>query len=678
MALNLKTETIFSDDSPVAQPPLPLAQITPHFPQLEILECLGRGGMGVVYKARQKTLNRFAALKLLAPERVRDAKFAERFAREAQSLAALNHPNIVTIYDFGQAGGFYYLLMEFVDGANLRHLLRARKFTPEEALAIVPPLCDALQFAHDRGIVHRDIKPENLLLDKTGRVKVADFGIAKMLGAVNGGGSGGGAVAPENATQHAVGTPGYSAPEQMNNPERVDSRADIYSLGVVFYEMLTGELPGQRLEPPSKKVQIDVRLDEVVLRALENKPERRYQQASVMKTQVETISADAGKSKIKSQEAVPLPLSRFRSISLTILDIVLAALMVLAGWAANEMGIFFNALFIFIMLMVAVRIAQILWHLFHGELEYRLWRKPLAEELRKYWWQVFSRWIFWLLVASILELCVMPVQFADDQYSVIHAMNWGGVVILLLLALLPGKRIYIATNLAFAVGSIYMAAQIARIYWPVPKSDGVVLAAPFRGDWVVFNGGRSTVINQNYGVDNRRDALDVERLVKRKELAGNEDKLKSYPSWGEKLYAPADGKIVSVVNDLDDNGVGETDALNPAGNCVVMDIGQGRFVLMSHLQKGSVLAHPGDVVHTGQPIAKCGNSGFGSHPLLHIQAQNGPDVFGPGVKTFPILFRDVTCVRSKHPLADAPFFVRHNDIITSEPPAENLKPDQHL
>ena len=122
--------------------------------------------MGVVYKARQKTLNRLVALKLLAPERVHDAKFAERFTREAQALAALNHPNIVTIYDFGQAGGFYFLLMEFVDGVNLRQLLRARKFTPEEALAIVPPLCDALQFAHDRGIVHRDIKPENLLLDK--------------------------------------------------------------------------------------------------------------------------------------------------------------------------------------------------------------------------------------------------------------------------------------------------------------------------------------------------------------------------------------------------------------------------------------------------------------------------------------------------------------------------------
>jgi uncharacterized protein (TIGR03435 family) len=290
MALNLKTETVFTDDTHTPQPPLPPEQIAPHFPQLEILECLGRGGMGVVYKARQKTLNRLVALKLLAPERVRDAKFAERFTREAQALAALNHPNIVTIYDFGQAGGFYFLLMEFVDGANLRQLLRARKFTPEEALAIVPPLCDALQFAHDRGIVHRDIKPENLLLDKDGRVKVADFGIAKMLGAVNSG-NGGESPVPENATRSAVGTPGYSAPEQIANPQRVDSRADIYSLGVVLYEMLTGELPTGKFEPPSKKVVIDVRLDEVVLRALEKKPELRYQQASEVKTRVETIAS---------------------------------------------------------------------------------------------------------------------------------------------------------------------------------------------------------------------------------------------------------------------------------------------------------------------------------------------------------------------------------------------------
>jgi len=311
MALNLKTETVFTDDTTAAQPPIPPAELAPHFPQLEILACLGRGGMGVVYKARQKTLNRLVALKLLAPERVGDGKFAGRFEREAQALAALNHPNIVTIHDFGQAGGFYYLLMEFVDGVNLRQLMRTRKLTPEEALAIVPPLCDAMQFAHDRGIIHRDIKPENLLLDKDGRVKVADFGIAKMLDT---GGAASAAQKPDGETgatevnlpegsadvptlQHStVGTPGYSAPEQKTDPQRVDSRADIYSLGVVFYEMLTGELPGTRIEAPSKIVHIDVRLDEVVLRALEQKPELRFQQISEVRTCVDNILATPSRS----------------------------------------------------------------------------------------------------------------------------------------------------------------------------------------------------------------------------------------------------------------------------------------------------------------------------------------------------------------------------------------------
>ena len=202
--------------------------------------------------------------------------------------------------------------MEFVDGLNLRQLLRTRRFTPEEALAIVPPLCDALQFAHDRGIVHRDIKPENLLLDKSGRVKVADFGIAKMLGPVNPDGEATVPVAPENLTQAAVGTPGYSAPEQKTDPRHVDSRSDIYSLGVVFYELLTGELPGQNLTPPSShmsNIHIDVRLDEVVLRALETKPELRFQQISEVRTMVQTI--------VQSATTPPSPAVQQRSSTLS-------------------------------------------------------------------------------------------------------------------------------------------------------------------------------------------------------------------------------------------------------------------------------------------------------------------------------------------------------------------------
>jgi len=291
MAMNLATQTEVpgeagSHGTKVVPPPPAPAEIAALFPQLEILECLGRGGMGVVYKARQPKLNRLVALKLIAPEKGAEAKFAERFTREAQALARLSHQNIVTVYDFGEAAGHGYLLMEFVDGLSLRQMLESRKLAPEEALAIVPRICEALQYAHDQGIVHRDIKPENVLLDKQGRVKIADFGIAKIVGQTA-------KATSLTGAKDVVGTPHYMAPEQIEHPLQVDHRADIYSLGVVFYEMLTGELPLGKFAPPSRLVQVDVRLDKVVLHALEKKPERRYQHASELRTDVEAIGSTA-------------------------------------------------------------------------------------------------------------------------------------------------------------------------------------------------------------------------------------------------------------------------------------------------------------------------------------------------------------------------------------------------
>lgn len=273
--------------------PPTVAELAVKFPQLEILELIGKGGMGAVYKARQKQLDRIVALKILPPQAAAGPGFAERFMREARALAQLNHPHIVVLYEFGQADGLFYFLMEFVDGINMRQLLNAGHLAPKEALAIVPQICDALEYAHERGIVHRDIKPENILLSRQGQVKIADFGVAKIVSQDPGETAAGAAPAASaelTGAGSAVGTPQYMAPEQLKNSAEVDHRADIYSLGVVFYQMLTGELPAGKIEPPSKKVQIDVRLDEVVLRALEKQPELRYQQASVLKTQVETIA----------------------------------------------------------------------------------------------------------------------------------------------------------------------------------------------------------------------------------------------------------------------------------------------------------------------------------------------------------------------------------------------------
>jgi serine/threonine protein kinase len=264
-------------------PPEP-KELAEKFPQLEIIELLGQGGMGAVYKARQKQLDRLVALKILPPEVGQSEAFAERFTREARSLAKLNHPQIVTVHEFGHTqDGLYYFLMEFVDGTDLRHVIQAGHLESQQALAIVPQVCEALQYAHKKGIVHRDIKPENILLDKEGNIKIADFGLARLLDKP---------TTPCTLTQpdQRMGTPHYMAPEQIEHPHQVDHRADIYSLGVVFYEMLTGELPIGRFAPPSKKVQVDVRLDKVVLRTLEKEPELRYQQVSQVGAEVHTIA----------------------------------------------------------------------------------------------------------------------------------------------------------------------------------------------------------------------------------------------------------------------------------------------------------------------------------------------------------------------------------------------------
>lgn len=260
-----------------------LAELQAYFPYLELLELIGQGGMGAVYKARQASLDRFVAVKILPPRLSHIPGFTQRFLREARALARLGHPNIIAVHDVGEANGLCYFVMEYVEGVNLRAALQSGRIQPAETLSIVIQLCEALQYAHDSGVVHRDIKPENILLDRRGRVKIADFGLAKLIG-----------QEPESpaltSAEHIMGTPRYMAPEQVQGSQHVDHRADIFSLGVVFYELLTGELPMGRFAPPSQKVHLDARLDEVVLRTLEKEPQRRYQHASEIKTAIEATT----------------------------------------------------------------------------------------------------------------------------------------------------------------------------------------------------------------------------------------------------------------------------------------------------------------------------------------------------------------------------------------------------
>ena len=254
-------------------------------PQYQIESLVGRGGMGAVYKGRQASLKRAVAIKLLPAELSSDAEFTSRFQREAQTLASLSHQGIVTIHEFGQTSqGHLYFVMEYVDGSDLARLLRGgQRLESAQALELTVQICEALQYAHTQGVVHRDIKPANVLITRDGRAKLADFGLARPLT---------GEKTRFTATNHVMGTPEYMAPEQWKGQS--DHRSDIYALGVLLYEMLTGSRPHGAFDLPSINAKVDARLDAVVMKALSQQPERRYQHVSELQEAVSSIRQPAG------------------------------------------------------------------------------------------------------------------------------------------------------------------------------------------------------------------------------------------------------------------------------------------------------------------------------------------------------------------------------------------------
>jgi serine/threonine protein kinase len=257
------------------------------FGRFEVYELLGYGGMGAVYRAKQESMGRMVALKVLLGAENAAPGLAARFEREARAMAKLSHANIVQVFGLGETtSGQPYFVMEYVEGGTLRDLVKAGPLEPERAMAIVGEVCDALQYAHSKGIVHRDIKPGNILLDQSGRVKVSDFGLAKILGHEE-------TQMQLTRTQGAMGTHGYIAPEQMESGSTIDERADIYSVGVTLYEMLTGELPRGAFRPPSSLVAgLDRRVDDIVVRAMLAEPSERYQNISEIRSSLDFVRED--------------------------------------------------------------------------------------------------------------------------------------------------------------------------------------------------------------------------------------------------------------------------------------------------------------------------------------------------------------------------------------------------
>ena len=253
----------------------------------QLKKLVGSGGMGEVHKATQLSLGRTVAVKLLNPELAKDPSFIARFQKEAAALATLSHPNIVSIVDKGKTETTYYLVMEFVDGPSLRELIRAPELDVPGALRRMLEICRAIEYAHGRGVIHRDLKPENILLDQQagGIAKVSDFGLASFMADASLS-----ARYALTSTHVSMGTLSYMAPEQRVDAKNADARADIFSLGVILYEWLTGEVPLGTFDLPSRRRQgLDPRLDPIVTRCLKPDPADRYPSVTALIADLEVL-----------------------------------------------------------------------------------------------------------------------------------------------------------------------------------------------------------------------------------------------------------------------------------------------------------------------------------------------------------------------------------------------------
>ncbi len=288
--------------------PLSVQELQPFFPEFTIISFIAAGGMGAVYQAEEKPSGNPVAIKILPREMTSDPGYNQQFKDEAAIMAKMKHPNLVDFYEIGEVDGMLYILMELVEGKSLHHSAHGEKIEPETAIRVALGVAEGVKSIHDSGMIHRDIKPANILLDQTAFPKLCDFGLAHETGESEEG-------------KVIFGTPGYTAPEVLNNPHAIDERSDIYSIGAIFYELLTGCLPDSLYIPPSQKFkQLNPIFDPVLKKALARDPDLRYPHMKAFITDLSKIqqASEAGESLLR--EAAPALITGKVSVKSTDLD----------------------------------------------------------------------------------------------------------------------------------------------------------------------------------------------------------------------------------------------------------------------------------------------------------------------------------------------------------------------
>jgi hypothetical protein len=309
-----------------------------------------------------------------------------------------------------------------------------------------------------------------------------------------------------------------------------------------------------------------------------------------------------------------------------------------------------------------------IWHARRGELEYGLLRHPFRRDLRPYLAQAFARLCFLVLLAVGLvagTLGSLDVITSEDTAQMVRLAFWLSLAVLAVAAVVPHRRVFVLTNILLAFGVLFLALQVARVY--LPPRNPVTIAMPFAGEWYVVSGGRGVLVNEHWTTSSQRNALDVFQIVRRSSHRDDTKRLTSYYAFGKPLLAPADGRITALLDSRPDLAIGDSDRRHPEGNYLVLDIGDGRYVMMGHLKQGSARVDVRDRVRLGQQLGQVGNSGNTGEPHLHIQVQNVPsfDDADAGIRTYPILFRDTVLIRGGEEQEPGDADARRNDSIRS-------------